>query len=230
MLGDKLSSKMDLWGNPADHRSYKCLMAAAEKGVDVAGHYLDASGGGSPDFKSVSPFGHMPCLRDREFVVWGTLPIMSYLDDKGFGPSLIPRNANLRAIMYQWVYNATNVAAQQLDKMNSGSAPDGAVMNHLFDALEKHLHAEASMSQRRRGDFIATEFSLADIHWAAIAHFCTITGHAALVDSRSGVKTWFGKVKEHPSTSKEKILCGSVLPTADELKAHALRGVAINVK
>src|SRR5579872_997793 len=103
MLGDKLSSKMELWGNPADHRTYKCLMTAAEKGVDVGGSYVDAHGGGSPDLKSVSPFGEVPCLRDREFVVWGTLPIMSYLDDKGFGPSLIPRNANLRAIMYQWI-------------------------------------------------------------------------------------------------------------------------------
>jgi glutathione S-transferase len=229
MLGDKLSSKMELWGNSADHRSYKCLMTAAEKGIDVEGKFVDASGGGAPDFKSVSAFGHMPCIRDREFVVWGTLPIMSYLDDKGFGPSLIPRNANLRAIMYQWVYNAMNIAAQQIDKLMSGGA-DAAMLTRLYDALEKHLHAEASMSQRRRGDFIATEFSMADIHWGACTHFCMITGHASLIDSRPGVKTWWGKVKEHPSTSKEKILCGSVLPAADELKAQKLRGVSINVK
>lgn len=229
MLGDKLSSKMELWGNPADHRTFKCLMTAAEKGVDVGGYYVDASGGGSSDFRSVSPFGEMPCLRDREFVVWGVAPIMSYLDDKGFGPSLIPRNANLRAIQYQWIYNATNIADPQIDKILSGTA-DMGVLNKVFDALEKHLNMEANLSQRRRGDFIATEYSLADVHWAAIAHFCMITGHAAMVDSRQGLKHWFGKVKEHPSTSKEKILASSVLPTADELKAQKLRGVSINVK
>ena len=90
MIGDQLRNKMILRGHPSCADTGKCLQTAAEKGVDVdvvVVTDVDAS-----DFREASPYGVGPVLHDVDFVVYGTTAVMSYLDDKGFGPSLVPRN------------------------------------------------------------------------------------------------------------------------------------------
>ena len=49
------------------------------------------------EFLSKSPYGIGPVLQDIDFIVYGAGAVMSYLDDKGFGPSLVPRNGVHRA-------------------------------------------------------------------------------------------------------------------------------------
>ena len=39
------------------------------------------------DFLAKSPYGIGPVLQDIDYIVYGTTAVMSYLDDKGFGPS-----------------------------------------------------------------------------------------------------------------------------------------------
>ena len=228
MLGDHLKTKMMLFGIAKDPDTLKCLMTAGEKGVDIDSRVVGetALSADSQEFRSMSPFGTTPCLKDVDFVLCGTSTIMSYLNDKGFGPSLIPRNGVARAIHYQWSELATQHAAPHVAKLISGDIGETTVaaLAALLDALDVQLQ-----DKRYRGDFIVGEYSLADIHWAPYVHCCEITGKGDLISSRAAVKSWWDKVKSHKSTSKENYIAYDVLPTIDEIKANELRSITINV-
>lgn len=223
-VGDHLSSKMKLYGVPSDPNTLKCLMTAGEKGVDIES--IAVSDTGTQEINAMSPFGTIPCLRDVEFTLCGTPAIMSYLDDKGFGPSLVPRNGVVRALHYQCIHIANETVAPAVNQLLTGENVDGAVatLGAAFDVLNNTLN-----TKKHRGDFLVGEFSMADLHWAPYVHACVITGHADLIQSRDAVSAWWEKVKAHKSTSKENYVASSILPSLDEIKTNQLRSVTINV-
>lgn len=217
MIGDKLTSKMILTGHPSCANTAKCVQTAAEKGVDLDTILLtDFS---DSKFLSKSPYGIAPVLQDIDFVVYGVGAVMSYLDDKGFGPSLVPRNGVHRATMYQWA----NIASTRVAE-NVGDSINKAALAPLFDGLNQQVQ-----NPPKRGDFICGDFSLADIHWSAYCNLIEIGGAGDLISSRPGVAKWFNAVKAHPSTSKEKIIPYTCIPTAEDIKSGTLRGISINV-
>lgn len=219
MIGDKLASAMNLFGHPSCINTAKCLQTAGEKGIDVEANLIQ----GPDDVRSMSPLGSAPVLKDLDNVVYGTGAILSYLDDKGFGPSLVPRNGVIRAQMYQWAHMATDYVQEQAAAARTGGG-DRELLTRLYDMLEEKLQ-----DPRKRGDFICGEFSLADIHWSACTNMLMHAGVSDLVDSRGKVKGWWEAVKSHPSTSKEKLTPYSVLPTKEDVDSGQLRNVAINV-
>jgi glutathione S-transferase len=227
MIGEHLHTKMQLFGLPGDPDTLKCLMTAGEKGVDIESRVVgtDALSADSQEFRSMSPFGSIPCLRDVDFTLCGTLTIMSYLNDKGFGPSLIPRNGVARAIHYQWSEFAGGHVAPPVAQLLAGEDVDRAVatLATIFDAFELHL-----ANKRYKGPFIVGEFSLADIHWAPYVHCCELAGKGELISVRPTAGAWWEAVKSHKSTSKEDFIASSVLPTMDEIRGRHIRSVSIN--
>lgn len=225
MLGDHLQDKMKFYGNPTCLNSAKCLFTAAEKGVDIESHFVGLDGeGDAAEAAAISPHGSLPVIRDVDFVVYGTAAIMSFLDDKGFGPSLVPRNATVRTIMYQWIHIASDLAQPSVMELMSGKG-DKAIVSHWFDALETHLQ---SKPVSLRGDYLCGAFSLADIHWAALAQGCFLANAGDIIESRPLVSKWWDMIKSHPSTSKEKIKAYDVLPTAGDIQGNNLRDIQIN--
>ena len=216
MIGDHLANAMSLYGHPKCINTAKCLQTAGEKGVDIEAHVIS----GPADVTGMSPLGSAPVLKDLENIVYGTAAIMSYLDDKGFGPSLVPRNGVVRARMYQLAHVATDFLQAQL----AADGGDSAVQGKAMDVLESQLG-----SSSKRGAFVVGEFSLADIHWAACVNMLQNTGASNMIDSRSATKKWWEEVKKHPSTSKENLMPYSVLPTKEDMDSGTLRNVAINV-
>ena len=219
MIGDQLRNKMIIYGHPTCINTAKCLQLAAEKGVDVESVVIDAN---NPDdkFLEVSPLKVGPALRDIDFTVFGVLGVLSYLDDKGFGPSLVPRNGVTRAIMYQWITVAMSVAQ---DKVAAGSMDE---LDPILDALDLQI---AHPPRNLKGGFICGEFTLADIHWSACMNMAEIKGHGDRISSRSNLNSWFNQVKSHSSTSKEKIIPFTVVPTADDIESNVLKDISINV-
>jgi glutathione S-transferase len=225
MLGDHLNNKMKFYGNPSCLNSAKCLFMAAEKGIDIESHFIGADGqGDAADAAAISPHGSYPVIRDVDFVVFGINAIMSFLDDKGFGPSLVPRKSINRTVMYQWIHVASDLAQPNVDDLVAGNG-DKALVAHWFDALEGHLNAK---NTSLRGDYISGEFSIADIHWAALAQGCFLAGASDIIESRPTVNNWWGLIKSHPSTSKENIKGYDVLPTSGDIQGSTLRNIQIN--
>ncbi len=226
MLGDRLKTKMNLFGHPGCINTTKCIFTAAEKGVDIESHFVDpAVGADAAEFRALSPFGTVPALKDQDFVVYGTPAIMSYLDDKGFGPSLLPRNGVVRAINYQWSHIASDYVQPQVTALMSGDGDRDEIAKG-FAALATQLQTRKPQT---RGDYICGSFSLADIHWAAVAHGCDLAGAGDLVTGDSSVQKWWELIKSHPSTSKEKLCAYEALPTRSDIENSTLKDLSINV-
>lgn len=217
MIGDQLRARMIIFGHPGCIDTAKCVQMAAEKGVDVESRTLNLDNlDGESDFIEASPLKIAPALRHVDFMISGVLAVMSYIDDKGFGLSLVPRNGVIRAQMYQWV----STALEYQDKV---VAEDMQTLAPVFDELDKKL------GSNRKGDFICGDFSMADVHWTACMNLCEIKGHGDQIASRSNLKKWFDCVKQHSSTSKENIIPYTVVPTADDIQNNKLRDVSINI-
>lgn len=225
-VGDHLSSRIKIYGVPSDPNVLKCLMTAGEKGVDIDSIVVNESN--KQEITSISPFGNSPCLRDVDFTLCGTPAIMSYLDDKGFGPSLVPRNGVVRALQYQCIHIANETVAPAVTKLLAGEDAEDAeeaikTLGFAFDVMNSMLK-----SKKQRGDFLVGEFSLADLHWAPYAHACIICGHADIIQTRDAVSSWWDKVKAHKSTSKENYFASSILPSMDEINNNQLKSITIN--
>ena len=149
---------------------------------------------------------------------------MSYLDDKGFGHSLVPRNGVVRAVNYQWSHIASSHFGPAVAKLAEGDDSAMEVVKLGMNVLETQLN-----SRNKRGDYIVGEFSLADIHWAQSIHALCLHGQESLVDSMPGIKAWWGNMKVRKSMSKENYVAYTVLPSLDEIRSNKLRSVSINV-
>ncbi len=224
-IGDQLSDVKVLWGVAGCTNTSKVLFTAAEKGVDVESRSVDMSSEQEmKEIRAFSPFGSVPVLKDSDFVIYGTEAIMSYLDDKGFGPSLVPRNGVHRAVQYQWSHIATEHFGPAVARLNEGDDSAMEVVKQCLSALEAQLS-----SRGKRGDYLVGEFCLGDIHWAPSIHALCLHNHDSLIDSLPAVKTWWSHMKVRKSMSKENYVAYTVLPSLDEIRNNKLRSISINV-
>ena len=194
--------------------SYKRLhVIAGEKGVDLNCH-AETDWSPSGAVRGMSPLGIGPVLKDRTQTNYGLISCLSYLDDKGFGPSLVARNGTVRARMWQEM----GVAAQ----CNVG---DDASLASALDVLDTTLGTDAG---NMKGDYVCGQFTLADACWAGVCQVAMNMGKGAAISSRSRVNTWFAAVQSHPSTSKEAINPFSCMATKADHDAGNMREVRVN--
>ena len=212
-IGDHLREALDLYGSPACPHTNACMLAAGEKGIDVDCHAeTDWSPSGS--IRGMSPLGIGPVLKDRTQTNYGLIACLSYIDDKGFGPSLVARNGTVRARMWQEM----GVAAQC-------TVGDDASLASALDVLDTTLGTDAG---NMKGDYVCGQFTLADVCWAGVCQVAMNMGKGAAISSRSRVNTWFAAVQSHPSTSKESINPFSCMATKADHDAGNMREVRVN--
>jgi len=222
MIGDKLATGMQLFGNPSCINTAKCLQTAGEKGIDIESVTINSG----EEVSDKSPLNSAPVLKDLDNIVYGPNAILSYLDDKGFGPSLVPRNGVIRAIMYQYAHIATDYVQMEAYGLLTGSGGNMDIINKSFDLVENIL-SNPPDPKLKKGVYICGEFTLADIHWMACVNALEISG-TDVISSRAEVSTWYEAVKNHPSTSKEAIVPYTCLPTKEDVDSSSLRDVGIN--
>ena len=212
-IGDHLREALDLYGSPACPHTNACMLAAGEKGIDVDCHAeTDWSPSGS--IRGMSPLGIGPVLKDRTQTNYGLISCLSYIDDKGFGPSLVARNGTVRARMWQEM----GVAAQC-------TVGDDASLASALDVLDTTLGTDAG---NMKGDYVCGQFTLADVCWAGVCQVAMNMGKGAAISSRSRVNTWFAAVQSHPSTSKESINPFSCMATKADHDAGNMREIRVN--
>ena len=212
-IGDHLREALDLYGSPACPHTNACMLAAGEKGIDMDCH-AETDWSPSGAVRGMSPLGIGPVLKDRTQTNYGLISCLSYIDDKGFGPSLIARNGTVRARMWQEM----GVAAQ----CNVG---DDASLASALDVLDTTLGTDAG---NMKGDYVCGQFTLADVCWAGVCQVAMNMGKGAAISSRSRVNTWFAAVQSHPSTSKESINPFSCMATKADHDAGNMREIRVN--
>ena len=210
----KAESGMKLRGFPGDLSTVKCLVMAAEKEVKLETELLDMQAGAQDgaEYRSLSPFGKVPYLQEGDAIAIGAEASLAYLDTRGKG-FLNPKKAQNFGLMNYWGQVAETISVPVESLINAsafGTAEDGDAVELIETALDA---LDAALTGNKK--LIVGEYSYADAHWTAVAHFIDLAGKQSLIDSRANVKAWHDKVKERPSYSS--------LPSLDDIKQKQLK-------
>lgn len=229
---------MQLLGFPGDADTLKCLLTAAEKGIEVESGILDITQAQqeSEAYRKISPFGIVPALKEAHYTVAGDAGIVCFIEGRGLGNRLAPRNAAVLAEQTYWIDIArTNVAPhvetlmqeQVLRPMaDPAYTPDSAALEAARSALVAPL--DALDGQLAGKTFVVGDYSYADIHWTAYVHLLTLAGEAGLVEQRPNLKAWLERIKTHKSFSGQDIVAYELLPTIEDIRAKRMKDVVIS--
>lgn len=230
---------LELIGSPADPDTLKCILTAAEQGMEMNCYSMitDAVSNMDECISEHSPLVITPCLKEADFYTNGSDAITAFIDARGLGYALTPRNATLAAVQNYWVDIAkTNVAPHVrlfmdelfVKKFNDPSySPDTQVVNAacadleiFFDALDQQLSGKKFI--------VCDKYTWADLHWTAYLHLCEIAGHSDLIEKRKNIKDWFDRIKSKKSQSGQEEVAYEMLPNKEETQQGRLKSVVIS--
>lgn len=226
---------MQLLGHPGDADTLKCLLTAGEKGIELESGILDIihNQQDTEDYRELSPYGIMPALKEAQYVCAGEEGITVFIEGRGLGNRLPPRNAKTLAEQMYWIDIARSNVAPHVEVLmqqqvigpmsDSSFQADSAAIDAAREALNAPL--DAFNTQVAGNEFAVGIFSYADIHWTAYIHLLNTIGEAALLDPYRNVKAWLERIKKHKSFSGQEIVPYELMPTLEDIKTNRLSDV-----
>ncbi len=229
---------LQLLGFPGHAGTLKCLITAVEMGMETDTGVLDILEGQdeSSEYLEVSPFGMVPALKEADYYVAGESGIMSYIEARGLGKRLPPKNVALLAEQNYWSDIACTEVGPHINTLlrERVLAPmDDSVYMVRSDDIQAARNAlaaplDALNEQLASNTFIIGNYSFADIHWTAYVHLLYEAGEGDLVDARPNVKAWFDRIRIHKSFSGQNIVAYDVLPKLADIRKKRLNSVVID--
>ena len=229
---------LQLLGFPGHADTLKCLITAVEMGMETDSSVLDILEGQdeSAEYLEVSPFGVVPALKEADYYVAGESGIMSYIEARGLGTRLPPKNAALLAEQNYWSDIACSEVGPHVNTLVQEHilAPmhDSVYMvkSDSIEAARKALQAplDALNNQLAGNTFIIGNYSFADIHWTAYVHLLYEAGEGDLIDERPNIKAWFDRIRTHKSFSGQNIVAYDLLPKLADIKKKQLNSIFID--
>ena len=112
---------LELIGSPADADSLKCVITAAEQGMEMNCYSMvtDKTDDFDQQIAELSPLAITPCLKEADFFACGSSAITAFTDARGLGYALTPRNASLAAMQEYWVDIAVSNVAPLVDQITN---------------------------------------------------------------------------------------------------------------
>ncbi|MDH3987162.1 MAG: glutathione S-transferase family protein [Gammaproteobacteria bacterium] len=229
---------LQLLGFPGHADTLKCLITAVEMGMETDSAVLDVMEGQdeSSEYLEISPYGMVPALKEADYYVAGESGIMSYIEARGLGKRLPPKNAALLAEQNYWSDIACSEVGPNIKTLVQERilAPmhDSVYMMNT-DAIETARNAliaplDALDKQLAKNTFIIGNYSFADIHWTAYVHLLYESGDGDLVDNRPNLKAWFDRIRTHKSFSGQNVVAYDILPKLGDIKKKQLNSVVID--
>jgi len=210
---NKAETGMKLRGFPGDLSTVKCLIMAAEKQVKLETELLDTQAGeqDQAEYRALSPFGKHPYLQEGDAVAIGAEASLAYLDTRGNG-FMNPKKAQHFGHQNYWWQVAETIGAP-VESLIHAAAFGTTANTDAMELVEVGLTAFDNALTGKK--FIVGEYSYADVHWTAIAHFLVLAGKQDMIDSRPNTKAWYDKVKQRPSYAS--------LPSLEDIKQKQLK-------
>lgn len=208
----KAEAGMKLRGFPGDLSTVKCLIMAAEKQIKLETELLDTQAGehNQAEYRDLSPFGKHPYLQEGDAVAIGAEAGLAYLDTRGNG-FMNPKKAQHFGHQNYWWQVAETIGAP-VESLIHAAAFGTTANDDAMALVEVGLNAFDNALTGKK--FIVGEYSYADVHWTAIAHFLVLAGKQDMIDSRPNIKGWYDKVKQRPSYTS--------LPSLEDIKQKQL--------
>jgi len=171
--------------------------------------------------RKVNPWGTVPVLDEDGFILRESAAILRYLGEIAPQQTLWPRNAKARALVDQWLtWECAMLVPSLLNVVRLGRYDGVDKTDDIADAQSRHAEklattpgmrdAEAAWHRNTKllddglagRDFVAGDYSLADIALGCAAPIGTIFG-MSLVDYPN-VAAWLERLGRRPSWSVEK--------------------------
>lgn len=195
---------MKLHWHPFSIFPRRVRVALLEKGLACDDVIVDLPGGAtrSAAFRRLNPFGQVPVLEDDGLVVYESLAILEYLEERHPSPPLLPPNPAGRARTRQLMHASGDYLATPLKRwLTRLFAPeatwDRADQERAVEEIAAHLDVlETSLAER---EYLVGTFSLADVAYVPLVcelDACML-GH--LIAPRPTTRAWIERLRERPS-------------------------------
>jgi len=234
----KTQYMLQLLGTPWDANTLKCIIAAAEQGMEVHSGYLDVLNNeqDTESYRSIFEFGTYPGLKEADYNVAGATGILAFINARGLGFSLAPKNVTEAATQDFWVdvavteatpYINTLVQEQVIKPMvNSSYSQDKNAIDKARSNLEPILNM---LDKQLTGNpYIIGKYTFSDVHWTALIHLLLLTDSRDLVEHRTQINRWYNSLAVRKSNCGQDIVSFSLLPTIEDIKNKKLSSVIIN--
>lgn len=219
---------LQLLGAPFCAETLKCILIAAEQGMEMNCGTITMAELSTQEFCSVSEFGLAPALKENDYFTAGSKAITEYINARGLGFSLIPKNVTQAAQQEMWMDKSralSGTIATLIDEVivagsNNASKVDTAkqALAPVLDELDEQLGKDKYLDGKN--------YSIADLHWTASCHLIELA-MPELINSRTNIKTWLEGIRNKKSNCGQDLIAASLLPTAEDIKANTLNNVVI---
>ncbi len=176
-------SKLQIIGAPQSPLVWAVRMATVEKGIEA--EFIGGSPH-TPEINAIQPFGKIPVMRHGGLELGESRAIALYIDGLAAANPLTPRDLAAAARTEQWIMHfhtefvpvmLARYIIQYFFPRGADGGPDRGVIDAALPALEKSiLVLERQLDGR---DYLAGEFTLADIFFGPTLHYVSGLPEAA---------------------------------------------------
>jgi glutathione S-transferase len=220
---------LQLLGAPFCAESLKCILIAAEQGMEMNCGSITLEELNSDDFTAVAEFGMAPALKENDYFTTGSKAITEYINARGLGFSLIPKNITMASEQEMWIdksraQSGTSVFTL-IDEAICSGTNDAAKIDTAKQALNPILDDLNELLGK--GKFIGGKnYTMADLHWTATCHLIRLAA-ADMIDSRANIQAWLDGMQSKKSNCGQSLISASLLPSIEDIKANKLNNVVI---
>lgn len=190
-------------------------LALEEKGVAYELRDTEIFGpeGVPPEHRARHPFGRIPVLQHKEFVLYETAAIARYVDEAFDGPVLQPAAPDIRARMNQVIgivdaygYRPMvwDVFVERFARTQSGQAPDETKIGAGLAAAERCLQAIEQLASPSPY-MLGANPTLADLHLLPVlACFALAPDGRAQLARHPALSRWLDLMNGRPSVERTR--------------------------
>lgn len=192
-----------LYDFPTSPYCRRVHIVLAEKGLPYKRIHVDIREGDQrdPEYLKLNPKGKVPTLVDGDVVVYESVIINEYLEDKFPEPPLLPKDPGLRSRVRLLVDYCESqftpiFRAYRREMQKPPEERNRWYMAQLLEEGSPHLDY---LNRELKGkDYLVRSFSLADVAFAPRMLLLEKTG-IPLPDTAKNLKEWVDRLKSRPS-------------------------------
>jgi glutathione S-transferase len=179
-------------------------VALLEKNLTCEDAIVDLPGGATHGdaFRALNPFGQVPVLEDDGLVLYESVAILEYLEERHPAPALLPRDIAQRAVARQHMQVSGDYLTPPFKRwlarlFTPESTWDRDDQARAAVEIGQHLDVLETVLGDR--EYLVGAFSLADVCYVPFVAEFEMAGLGDLLADRPRVRAWVGRLRERPS-------------------------------